>query len=206
MCVEVKGQSTGGGDINGQQFIVFKLAGEEFAVKIDEVKEVIRWGDVTRIPNTSPYIKGVLNLRGSVIVINDLAMKLGLPSKDTDDDTKILVIGVGDDIVGMVVDSATEVIRMDIDKIEKTPSMIESNINHDYIEGIGVMDEKRLVTLLDLAKVLGSNDYEQIIKVEKQVGKEKSSKSEKTNDKSTKDLKTKSKFNDSDKTHKNEDV
>jgi len=183
MCVDVKGQSTDGADVNEQQFVVFKLAGEEFAVKIDEVREVIRWDNVTRIPNTFPYIKGVLNLRGSVIVINDLAMKLGLPSEKTNDDTKILIIDVGDDIVGMAVDSVNEVIRLDIDKIEKTPSMIESNVNHDYIEGIEVMGEKRLITLLNLAKVLDSNDHEQIINVEKQAGKEKSRESEKLKDK-----------------------
>ena len=60
-----------------RQLVVFELAGEEFGVDINKVKEIIRWEEVTRIPSIPPYIKGVINLRGNIIVINDLAMKLG---------------------------------------------------------------------------------------------------------------------------------
>ena len=145
-----------------RQLVVFELAGEEFGVDINKVKEIIRWEEVTRIPNTPPYIKGVINLRGNIIVINDLAMKLGLPSKDIDDNTRILVVEVGDNTVGMVVDSATEVIRLDGSQIQEAPSMITSNIDRSFIEGVGLLDERRLLTLLDLSKVLESSDYIQI--------------------------------------------
>ncbi|MEM0492975.1 MAG: chemotaxis protein CheW [Candidatus Thermoplasmatota archaeon] len=145
-----------------QQLVVFKLAGEEFGVNINKVKEIIRWENVTRIPNTAPYIKGVINLRGNIIVVNDLAMKLGLPSKPVDENTRILVVEVGDNTVGMIVDSATEVLRLDGKNIRDAPSMITSNIDHNYIEGVGILSEKRLLTLLDLSKVLESKDYEQI--------------------------------------------
>jgi len=87
-----------------RQLVIFKIAGEEFGVDINEVKEIIRWEEVTRIPNTESYIKGVINLRGSIVVVNDLAMKLGLPSKTVDDDTRILVVEVNGNIIGMVVD------------------------------------------------------------------------------------------------------
>ena len=155
-----------------QQMVIFKIAGEEFGVNINEVKEINRWVDVTRIPNSAAYIKGVINLRGNIIVVTDLAMKLGLPSKEIDDDTRILVVEVGDNqTVGMVVDSATEVLRLSSDKIRDTPSMITSNIDRNYIEGVGLLDEKRLLTLLDLAKVLESQDYEKIMKAQ-QIAKE----------------------------------
>ena len=137
-----------------KQLVLFKIANEDFGVDINEVKEIIRWEDVTKIPNTDSHIKGVINLRGNIIVINDLAMKLGLPSKEIDDDTRILVVEMGDKTVGMIVDSATEVIRLSGDKIQSTPSMITSNIDHNYIEGVGLLNEKRLLTLLDLSKVL----------------------------------------------------
>jgi len=140
-----------------RQLVLFKIADEDFGVDINEVKEIIRWEDVTRIPNTDSHIKGVLNLRGNIIVVNDLAMKLGLPSKEIDDDTRILVVEMGDKTVGMIVDSATEVLRLAGDKIHSTPSMITSNIDQNYIEGVGLLDEKRLLTLLDLSKVLDSN-------------------------------------------------
>ena len=147
-----------------QQLVVFKVAGEEFGVDINEVKEIIRWEEVTRIPNAASYIKGVINLRGNIIVVNDLAMKLGLPSKQVDDDTRILVVEVGgNNTVGMVVDSATEVLRLSGDKIRAAPSMVTSNIDTNYIEGVGLLNEKRLLTLLDLSKVLESEDYGKIM-------------------------------------------
>lgn len=149
-----------------RQLVIFKIAGEEFGVDINEVKEIIRWEDVTRIPNTERYIKGVINLRGSIVVVNDLAMKLGMPSKEVDDDTRILVVEVNDNIVGMVVDSATEVLRIEGEKVQDAPEMITSGIDQNYIEGVGVLDEKRLLTLLDLSKVMLSTDYEKILQAQ----------------------------------------
>ena len=154
--------------LDERQLVVFKVGNEEFGVDINEVREINRWEEVTRIPNSAAYIKGVINLRGNIIVVTDLAMKLGMPSKEIDDDTRILVVDVGDNqTVGMVVDSATEVLRISGEKIRDAPSMITSNIDSDYIEGVGLLDEKRLLTLLDLAKVLESKDYEKIMKAQK---------------------------------------
>jgi len=149
-----------------RQLVIFKIAGEEFGVDINEVKEIIRWEDVTRIPNTESYIKGVINLRGSIVVVNDLAMKLGLPSKNVDDDTRILVVEVNGNTVGMVVDSATEVLHIEGEKVQDAPEMITSGIDQNYIDGVGVLDEKRLLTLLDLSKVMVSTDYEKILQAQ----------------------------------------
>lgn len=149
-----------------RQLVIFKIAGEEFGVDINEVKEIIRWEEVTRIPNTERYIKGVINLRGSIVVVNDLAMKLGLPSKDVDDDTRILVVEVNNNTVGMVVDSATEVLHIEGEKVQAAPDMITSGIDKNYIDGVGVLDEKRLLTLLDLSKVMVSSDYEKILEAQ----------------------------------------
>jgi purine-binding chemotaxis protein CheW len=151
-----------------RQLVIFKIAGEEFGVDINEVKEIIRWEDVTRIPNTESYIKGVINLRGSIVVVNDLAMKLGLPTKEVDDDTRILVVEVDKNTVGMVVDSATEVLRLESEKVQDAPDMITSGIDQNYIDGVGILNEKRLLTLLDLTKVMASKDYEKILQVQKQ--------------------------------------
>jgi purine-binding chemotaxis protein CheW len=153
---------------NDRQLVIFKIAGEEFGVDINEVKEIIRWEDVTRIPNTESYIKGVINLRGSIVVVNDLAMKLGLPTKDVDDDTRILVVEVDGNTVGMVVDSATEVLRLEGEKVQDAPDMITSGIDQNYIDGVGILNEKRLLTLLDLTKVMASKDYEKILQAQQQ--------------------------------------
>ena len=145
-----------------RQLVIFKIAEEEFGVDINKVKEIIRWEDVTRIPNTASHIKGVINLRGNIIVVNDLAMKLGLQSKAVDDNTRILVVEVGNNTVGMIVDSATEVLRLEGEKIRDAPSVITSNINQNYIQGVGLLSEKRLLTLLDLSKVFDLKELEQI--------------------------------------------
>jgi purine-binding chemotaxis protein CheW len=169
MSSDNRGQKGTTESLHEQQLVVFKVAGEEFGVNINEVKEIIRWEDVTRIPNSAPYIKGVINLRGSIIVVNDLAMKLGLPSKEVDDDTRILVVEVSNNqTVGMIVDSATEVMRLSADKIRDAPSMVTTNVDSNYVEGVGLLDEKRLLTLLDLSKVLESQDYQQILQVQQQ--------------------------------------
>jgi purine-binding chemotaxis protein CheW len=164
-----------------RQLVIFKIAGEEFGVDINEVKEIIRWEDVTRIPNTESYIKGVINLRGSIVVVNDLAMKLGLPSKEVDDDTRILVVEVDDNTVGMVVDSATEVLHIEGEKVQDAPEMITSGIDQNYIDGVGVLDEKRLLTLLDLSKVMVSTDYEKILQAQ-QAGQQHFNQKKETND------------------------
>ena len=153
--------------LDEKQLVVFKVGNEEFGVDINEVREINRWEEVTRIPNSAPYIKGVINLRGNIIVVTDLAMKLGMPSKEIDDDTRILVVELGNnETVGMVVDSATEVLRLSGEKIRDAPSMITSNIDSNYIEGVGLLENKRLLTLLDLAKVLESEDYEKILQAQ----------------------------------------
>ena len=168
MPVGTEQESFGKHGSSDRQLVIFKIAGEEFGVDINEVKEIIRWEEVTRIPNTETYIKGVINLRGSIVVVNDLAMKLGLPSKDVDDDTRILVVEVDGNTVGMVVDSATEVLHIEGEKVQEAPDMITSGIDHNYIDGVGVLDEHRLLTLLDLSKVMFSDDYEKILQVQKQ--------------------------------------
>ena len=135
------------------QLVIFKINGEEFGVNISDVKEIIRWTNVTNIPNTEPYIKGVINLRGNIVVINDLAMKLGLPSKQLDDETRILVVEVEGNTVGMIVDSANEVLQIKKENVQNAPDIVMKNTNQNFVEGVGVLNENRLLTLLNLSKV-----------------------------------------------------
>ncbi|MBN2368012.1 chemotaxis protein CheW [Candidatus Woesearchaeota archaeon] len=150
--------------LDERQLVIFRLGDEEFGVNISEVREIIRMEEITKIPNTSPYIKGVINLRGGIIVVIDLAMKIGLKSKSADNNTRIIVIEVDESTVGMIVDSATEVIRLNSDQIQPAPQMITQKINSDYIEGVGVIKE-RLLILLDLVKVLKADDFKVIQQV-----------------------------------------
>jgi purine-binding chemotaxis protein CheW len=145
-----------------KQFVVFSLGNEEFGVNIGEVREIIKMETITRIPNTEQYIKGVINLRGGIIVIIDLAMKLGFPKKVEDKDTRIIVIEEGNNTVGMIVDNATEVLRVNSNQMKPAPPILVQKINANYIEGVGIIDE-RLLIILDLAKVLESKGVIQAV-------------------------------------------
>jgi purine-binding chemotaxis protein CheW len=146
-----------GNVLDERQVVVFALGKEEFGVNISEVREIIRPEQITKIPNTPDYINGVINLRGGIIVVINLAMKLGLPYKDTDQNTRIIVIDVDGNTVGMIVDSATEVLRLSSDQIAPPPKAVTSKIDQGFIEGVGIIKE-RLLILLDLAKVLQANE------------------------------------------------
>lgn len=159
------------GVINERQVVVFSVAHEEFGVNINEVREIHRMEQVTHIPNTAQYVRGVINLRGSIIVVVDLAMKLSLQPKEADKNTRIIVIEVNDSTVGMIVDSATEVLRLNEEQVRPPPSVITNKIDAHYIEGVGVVGE-RLLILLDLAKVLGSQELGAIESLQKSVEKE----------------------------------
>ena len=122
--------------------------------------------EITEIPNTAEYIEGIINLRGKIVVVVDLASKVGLTSKENDMNTRIIVIEVDGNTVGMIVDTCNEVLRLDGNNIEAAPSIITRKINADYIEGVGILDE-RLLILLDLKKVLAAKEVEHV----KEVGK-----------------------------------
>jgi purine-binding chemotaxis protein CheW len=143
-----------------RQFVSFTIGAEDFGVNISEVREIIRVSAITRLPNTAQYIRGVINLRGSIIVVVDLAMKLGLQGK-LSDNSRIIVIEINGSTVGMVVDAAKEVIRMNSGQIQAPPSMITNKINASYIEGVGVIGE-RLLIILDLARILETSELRAI--------------------------------------------
>ncbi|MBN1502879.1 purine-binding chemotaxis protein CheW [Candidatus Woesearchaeota archaeon] len=157
-----------GGD--ERQLVVFNLGTEEFGVNINEVREIIRMEQITHIPNTQEYIKGVINLRGGIIVVINLAIKLGLPTKQADSNTRIIVIEVDGNTVGMIVDSATEVLRLEEEEIKEAPAIIKQKINSDFIDGVGILNE-RLLILLDLAKVMHAQDMEIIKKMQQSAPK-----------------------------------
>ncbi len=143
-----------------RQIVIFGIGPEEFGVDISEVREIIKLEEVTRLPDTEEYIDGVINLRGKIIVVVDLSKKLGLKAKDRGKDTRIIVIEIGSNLVGMVVDCCNEVMRLPSDKIEPAPEMVSRKINSAYLEGVGILGE-RLIILLDLASVLDKKSIEQ---------------------------------------------
>ncbi len=133
------------------QLVAFKLEGEEYAVDILSVQEIIRWTQITRVPKAPVFVKGVINLRGTVIPIVDSRERFGLPDQEVTDTTRIIVCRLEDAPIGLTVDCVTEVLRISNEQIEK-PQVV-NGIDNQYIKGIGKIDG-RLLIILDLTRVL----------------------------------------------------
>jgi purine-binding chemotaxis protein CheW len=134
------------------QLVSFNIGEEEFGVDILRVQEINRMTHVTRVPNAPDYVVGVINLRGKVIPIIDLRLRLGLPRKNYEKDTRIVVVEIDSKVLGFIVDSVNEVIRINKSIAEPPPPMV-SGIESDFITAIGKLQD-RLLILLDLHKVI----------------------------------------------------
>ncbi|MCX8022911.1 MAG: chemotaxis protein CheW [Syntrophorhabdaceae bacterium] len=144
------------------QLVTFKLDNEEFGVDILKVQEINKMMNITKIPNAPFFVEGVINLRGKIIPIVDLRKKLGFQSKEYDKATRIIVIELDGLVLGFVVDSVSEVLRIPRDTIEPPPSLV-GGIESDYIEGVGKLDD-RLLILLELKKVFVGNERNELEK------------------------------------------
>ena len=146
------------------QLVVFQLGGEEFGVEIMQVQEIIRMPDITRIPQSPDYVEGVINLRGKIIVVVNLDTKFDLHSKELDDDSRIVIVEVSSNVIGMIVDSVSEVMRLSASNVEPAPDIISTKIQADYLKGVGKLDD-RLLILLDLERVLNEDEVAQVAAV-----------------------------------------
>ena len=135
------------------QLVVFKLGAENYAVSILQVQEIKRITDITRVPQTPDYIKGVMNLRGSVMPVVDLTKRLNLPKQEYTDDTRIIIVKLDDIVVGMIVDAVLEVTALVKEQIEWPDGMM-GGVDAQFLDGVG-KEEDRLLILLNLENTLG---------------------------------------------------
>jgi purine-binding chemotaxis protein CheW len=146
------------------KYITFKLASEEYGVQILKVRELIGLMDVTRVPGTSRYVKGLINLRGKVIPVIDLRLKFGLPEGEATGQNVIIVMHIGTAsggiTMGILVDEVLEVLAIAEDAIAATPDFHSQNAA-DFILGVGKA-EKRIIFLLDIDRVLAAAELEAV--------------------------------------------
>ena len=135
-----------------RQLVVFQLGAELYAVEISRVHEIIRLQSVTRVPRAPSFVEGVINLRGKVISVINLRGRFGLPVAEHTRASRIVVVDINDQVIGMVVDSVSEVLRVHTSTIEP-PSPAVAGIDSEYLQGIAKLPE-RLVILLELDRVL----------------------------------------------------
>jgi purine-binding chemotaxis protein CheW len=142
------------------QVVSFKLGSEEYGVDIAQVQEINRMVAVTHVPRAPQFMEGVINLRGQLIPIIDLRARFGMPRTEHTKNTRIVVTEIGTKRVGMVVDSVSEVLRLDVAQIEPAPEMI-TGVDTEYIRGVGKIED-RLIILLDLAKIITGSEKREL--------------------------------------------
>ena len=158
-------EETGGMVIDGGKFLTFQLQAEDYGLEILKVREIMGLMPITPVPQTPEYVKGVINLRGQVIPVIDLRLKFGLDESTYDKKTCIIVVDVNGVMMGIVVDTVSEVMDIETVDIEETPSF-GTKLNTDYILGMGKVKGKVKI-LLDIGMVLTSEELvmiEEIIK------------------------------------------
>jgi len=138
-----------------QQFIkviVFQLADKEYAIPVSHVQGIEKLMHITRVPKTSYFVKGVINLRGVVTPIIDLRERFALPVSVNDETTRIIIVMLDNMDVGFVVDSANDVLDIPVEAIENQPEVVGS-LEEEFISGVAKLDN-RLLILLHLEKIL----------------------------------------------------
>ncbi len=141
-----------------QQLVIFELANEFYGINISVVESIIKMQAITQLPQSPAYVKGVTNLRGSVLPVIDLRSRFALEPKEDTRQTRIIIVTMGTIKVGVTVDGVSEVLRVSDELIEPLPPMVNS-VNSVFLKGI-VRLENRLIILLELGKVLDLNDQQ----------------------------------------------
>jgi purine-binding chemotaxis protein CheW len=143
-----------------RQYLSFKLNEEEFALDISKVREVLDFTKITKVPQTPDFMKGVINLRGSVVPVVDLNKKFGIKDTDKTVNTRIIIgeisIEGGDTVLGVLADSVHEVMELEPESIEPAPK-IGTKLNTEFIKGMGKREEE-FIMILDIDKVFSEDE------------------------------------------------
>ena len=160
---EAAQQTAGGKDVRASDvllhLVTFDLMGEEFGVPILDVREIILMSEVTPVPNAPEFVEGVINLRGQIIPIVDLRKRFNLEQKGEGTKNRIVVVEVGQNVLGLIVDGDSEVLRIPADFVKPAPALIAGGIGAEYIKGIAYYEE-RMIILVDLQKVFSSEEMD----------------------------------------------
>jgi purine-binding chemotaxis protein CheW len=141
---------------NGKELLTFALGSEEYGIDILKVQEIRGYEKVTHIVNSPAFIKGVINLRGTIVPIIDLRLKFALGSAEYTAFTVVIILNVSNRVVGVVVDSVSDVICLDPEEIKEAPPM-SSDLDTRFIQGLATLSE-RMVILMDIEALMSSPD------------------------------------------------
>ncbi len=138
------------------EYLAFTLGKEEYGIDIQKVSEIRNYESPTRIANAPEFVKGVLNLRGIIVPIVDMRIRFSLGTPEYGPFTVVIILNIGNRVVGMVVDAVSDVTTLLPEQIKATPDM-GSTINTEHIVGLGTIDERMLI-LVDIDRLMSSED------------------------------------------------
>jgi purine-binding chemotaxis protein CheW len=139
------------------QWVTFYLADEKYGVPVAQVREVLRYTEITPVPGAPDYVLGIINLRGNVVTVLDTRKRFALPPVEVDDSTRVVIIEVEEQVVGILVDQVSEVMRLNTGEIETAPN-VGNDESSKYIQGVASRDGNLLI-LVDLHKLLSDEEW-----------------------------------------------
>ncbi|HHW45062.1 MAG TPA: hypothetical protein GXX25_14900 [Desulfotomaculum sp.] len=152
--------------VSEEQFVIFHLQDEEYAVNIQSVKEIIRPPEIVRVPRAPAYVEGVINIRGTILPVINLRLKLSLPARENDDRSRIVVVDMNGVPTGLVVDAVREVRKISADQIAPVPAVLGAHLDTGYLQGVvRTADSQRSILLLNLQNVLTGAEQMEVAQV-----------------------------------------
>ena len=142
------------------QWVTFFLDNEKYGIKVMQVQEVLRMTEIAPVPGAPHYVLGIINLRGNVVTVIDSRKRFGLPDKEPDDSTRIVIIEAGDHVVGILVDSVAEVVDLRGSEIESAPN-VGTDDSSKYIQGVSSQRQELLI-LVDVDKLLSDDEWSEV--------------------------------------------
>lgn len=145
-----------GTETRANEYLTFRLGEEEYGIEILKVQEIRGYEAVTSIANTPAFVKGIINLRGTIVPILDLRIRLGLQKVEYNQFTVVIILNVASHVVGLVVDAVSDVTILNADQIRPAPDLGMA-LSTAYITGLGTIDQ-RMIILVDIEKFMTSDD------------------------------------------------
>lgn len=148
-------------ELDEEQMVVFKLAGEQYGVRITQVQEINRLSQITKVPRAAKFVEGVVNLRGDVIPVIDLRKRFEIESKDYTEFTRIIVSDINNKKIGIIVDEVMEVLRIPGKLVEEAPDILNGNQAQSFMNGIANLGN-RMIMMLNLENILVEKEWQKI--------------------------------------------
>ncbi|UAA38145.1 chemotaxis protein CheW [Paraneptunicella aestuarii] len=152
-------------DVNDEvlQWVTYRLGDETYGINVMQVQEVLRYTEIAPVPGAPDYVLGIINLRGNVVTVIDTRSRFGLPSAETTDNTRIVIIESDEQVVGILVDSVAEVVYLKTSEIDSAPN-VGTEESAKFIQGVSNRDGELLI-LVDLNKLLTDDEWDEISKI-----------------------------------------